>query len=71
MIIVEKKGNLRLCLDPRDLSKVIKREHYQIPCTDDIISRLEGIKPDPDHIKAIVEGQPQNQKLKLGDYWAW
>ncbi|GFU49546.1 transposon Tf2-9 polyprotein [Nephila pilipes] len=37
-------GNLRLCLDPRDLNKVIKREHYQIPCTDYIISRLEGKK---------------------------
>ncbi|GFV16547.1 hypothetical protein TNCV_4417361 [Trichonephila clavipes] len=43
--VVEKpNGNLRLCLDPRDLNKVIKREHYQIPCTDDIISRLEGKK---------------------------
>ncbi|GFX08517.1 transposon Ty3-I Gag-Pol polyprotein [Trichonephila clavipes] len=45
LVIVEKpNGNLRLCLDPRDLNKVIKREHYQIPCTDDIISRLEGKK---------------------------
>ncbi|GFS69044.1 retrovirus-related Pol polyprotein from transposon opus [Nephila pilipes] len=45
LVIVEKpNGNLRLCLDPRDLNKVIRREHYQIPCTDDIISRLEGKK---------------------------
>ncbi|GFW60405.1 hypothetical protein TNCV_942721 [Trichonephila clavipes] len=45
LVIVEKpNGNLRLCLDPRDLDKVIKREHYQIHCTDDIISRLEGKK---------------------------
>ncbi|GFT06271.1 uncharacterized protein K02A2.6 [Trichonephila clavipes] len=45
LIIVEKpNGNLRFCLDPRDLNKVIKREHYQIPCTDDIISRLEEKK---------------------------
>ncbi|GFT56856.1 retrovirus-related Pol polyprotein from transposon opus [Nephila pilipes] len=45
LVIVEKpNGNLRSCLDPRDLNKVIKREHYQIPCTDDIISRLEGKK---------------------------
>ncbi|GFU55875.1 transposon Ty3-I Gag-Pol polyprotein [Trichonephila clavipes] len=41
LVIVEKpNGNLRLCLDPRDLNKVIKREHYQIHCTDDIISKL-------------------------------
>ncbi|GFS50338.1 hypothetical protein TNCV_1638371 [Trichonephila clavipes] len=45
LVIVEKpNGNLRLCLDPRDLNKVIKRENYQIPCTDDIISSLEGKK---------------------------
>ncbi|GFX75387.1 transposon Ty3-I Gag-Pol polyprotein [Trichonephila clavipes] len=45
LVIVEKPNeNLRLCLDPRDLNKVIEREHYQIPCTDDIISRLEGKK---------------------------
>ncbi|GFS38879.1 retrovirus-related Pol polyprotein from transposon 297 [Nephila pilipes] len=45
LVIVEKpNGNLRLCLDPRDLNKVIKKEHYQIPCTNDIISRLEDKK---------------------------
>ncbi|GFT25449.1 transposon Tf2-6 polyprotein [Nephila pilipes] len=45
-LVIEEKpnGNLRLCLDFRDLNKVIKREHYQIPCTDGIISRLEGKK---------------------------
>ncbi|GFX62026.1 uncharacterized protein K02A2.6 [Trichonephila clavipes] len=45
LVIVEKPNeNLRLCLDPRDFNKVIKREHYKIPCSDDIISRLEGKK---------------------------
>ncbi|GFS82661.1 transposon Tf2-9 polyprotein [Nephila pilipes] len=29
---------------PKDLNKVIKREHYQIPCTNDIISRCESKK---------------------------
>ncbi|GFT49235.1 transposon Ty3-G Gag-Pol polyprotein [Nephila pilipes] len=44
LVIVEKPNrNLRLCLDPRDLNKVIKREHYQIPCTDDIICRLQAV----------------------------
>ena len=32
LVIVEKKnGTLRLCLDPRDLNKVVKTEHYKIP----------------------------------------
>ncbi|GFX38203.1 transposon Ty3-I Gag-Pol polyprotein [Trichonephila clavipes] len=43
LVIVEKpSGNLRLRLDPKHL-KVIKREHYQSPCSDDI-SRLDGKK---------------------------
>ncbi len=45
LVIVEKpNGSLRLCLDPRDLNKVIKREHHLIPSAEDIISRLEGKK---------------------------
>ena len=45
LVIVEKpNGSLRLCLDPRDLNKVLKREHHLIPSAEDIISRLEGKK---------------------------
>jgi len=32
LVAVEKaKGSLRLCLDPQDLNKGIKREHHRIP----------------------------------------
>lgn len=35
LVMAKKKdGNLRLCLDTRDLNKVIKREHYRIPTAD-------------------------------------
>ena len=34
--------SLRICLDQRDLNKVIKREHYQFPTFDKITSRLTG-----------------------------
>ncbi|GFX07565.1 uncharacterized protein K02A2.6 [Trichonephila clavipes] len=75
LVIVEKpNGNLRLCLDPRDLNKVIKREHYQIPCTD-IISKLEG-KEREREIFSVVDlkdgfwhvplDEKRNQKL-FGD----
>ena len=34
MVIVEKPGgNLRICLDPKDLNKAIKRQHFQLPTT--------------------------------------
>jgi hypothetical protein len=45
LVIVEKQnGSLRLCLDPRDLNKEIKREHHVIPTAEDIIARLSGQK---------------------------
>lgn len=40
---VEKtNGTLRICLDPKPLNKCIKREHYLIPTSEDITSRLSG-----------------------------
>lgn len=43
LVIVEKNnGDLRLCLDPRDLNKAIKREHYPLPTIEEIVSRQSG-----------------------------
>ena len=41
-IVVVKKtsGGLRICLDPRDLNKTIKREYYQLPAFEEIACRL-------------------------------
>ena len=45
LVIVEKRGGgLRLYLDPRDLNKAIKREHYQLPTIEEIVSRQAGNK---------------------------
>ena len=45
IVVIEKKnGSLRLCLDPRDLNKVVKREHYKIPTVQEIPSHLGGKK---------------------------
>lgn len=43
LVIVEKKdGSLRLFLDPKDLNKSIKREHYKPPSAETISSKLNG-----------------------------
>lgn len=46
LVVVEKPrtGALRICLDPRDLNKAIKRPHYPLPTLDDVISRLTGAR---------------------------
>ena len=43
LVVVEKKdGSLRLCLDPKDLNRAIKREHYTIPTIQEIVTEFAG-----------------------------
>lgn len=43
--IVEKPdGSLRVCIDPIPLNECIRREHYQIPSSEEIFSRLSDKK---------------------------
>ena len=42
--VPKKDGKLRICLDPRDLNKAIRREHYPLPTIEDIATRLHGAK---------------------------
>lgn len=45
LVVVEKpNGSLRVCLDPRNLNKAIKREHYRLPTASDIIHEMAGAK---------------------------
>lgn len=41
LVITEKKsGELRICMDPRELNKALMREHYTIPVLDDMLHEL-------------------------------
>ncbi len=45
LVVVSKpNGKLRICLDPRDLNKVIKREHHRMVTTEDVLSNMAGAK---------------------------
>ena len=37
-------GKLRICIDPRDLNKAIKREHYPMPTIEDVLTRIPKAK---------------------------
>ena len=37
-------GELRVCLDPKDLNENIKREHYQITKREEITSEMAGAR---------------------------
>jgi len=41
LVVVEKQdGSLQLCLDPQDLNKTIKLEHYKIPTMEEIAAKF-------------------------------
>lgn len=43
LVVVKKpNGKLRICLDPKELNKVIKREYFQMPTIDDMLAELSG-----------------------------
>lgn len=43
LVIIEKKdGSLRICLDPKDLNKVLIREHHLIPTLEEIVTKMSN-----------------------------
>ncbi|XP_061727723.1 uncharacterized protein K02A2.6-like [Cydia pomonella] len=45
IVLVEKPdGKLRLCIDPQNLNKAIKRSHFQLPTLDEVTANLSGAK---------------------------
>ena len=43
MVVVPKpNGEVRICIDPRDLNKAINREHYKMPTLEEVTSQLSG-----------------------------
>ena len=44
LLLVSKPGKLRICMDPRDLNRAIRREHYQMPTIEEIATRLSGAR---------------------------
>ena len=40
MVIVETPKKLRICLDPRDLNKAIKREHFPMKTIEEVVQNM-------------------------------
>jgi len=44
VMVTKPNGDLRVCLDPRNLNKAIKREHYKMSTREEIMSKFSGSK---------------------------
>lgn len=44
MVAVLHNGRVRICIDPSDLNKVIKREHYPMRTIEEVVSAIPGAK---------------------------
>ena len=45
LVVVERPdGKLRICMDPKDLNKAIKRHHLRLPTAEDIFSEMSGAR---------------------------
>jgi hypothetical protein len=41
-VVYKPNGQLRVCLDPRNLNKAIRREHFKLPTREEIMSKFAG-----------------------------
>lgn len=44
MVVVAKPNKLRICIDPSNLNKVIKRSHHPMPTIEETVADLSNAK---------------------------
>ena len=44
MVVLAKPGKIRICLDPKDLNKGIRRPKYQLPTLEEVLPKLSKAK---------------------------
>ena len=60
--VTKPNGQLRLCLDPKDLNKAIKRPHQYTPTLDDVLPKLNGAQ-----FFTILDARSGYWNIKLGE----
>ena len=41
-VVKKRSGAIQICVDPRPLNMVLKREHFKLPVLDDVLPKLSG-----------------------------
>jgi hypothetical protein len=61
MVTVVKNDKVRICLDPKDLNKAIKREHYPIPTVEEVVASM----PPNAKLFSVVDAKSGFLQIKL------
>jgi len=62
MVAIRKPGKLRICIDPKDLNKVIKRPKYQMPTLEEVLPTLSKAR-----IFTVLDAKDGFHQVKLDD----
>ena len=62
LVVVEKPGKMRVCLDPRELNKAIKRPKYPMPTLDEILPSLANAK-----VFTVLDAKEGFHQVKLDE----
>ena len=68
MVVVTKpNGSIRICIDPRDLNKAVKRQHFPLLTIEEVVSRIPNAKifSKPDASSGFWQLQLDDQSSKL------
>ena len=63
MVVVRKKnGDIRICLDPTNLNKAVKRPHYALRTMEDVLPELAGAR-----VFSVVDASNGFWQVELGE----
>jgi transposase InsO family protein len=63
MVVVQKPGGkIRICIDPRDLNKAIKREHYPMKTVEEVAAELSSAK-----VFSVLDAGQAYYQIKVSD----
>lgn len=44
VVVPKKNGDIRICMDPRDLNRAIQRQHYKLPTREEVMAKFADAK---------------------------
>jgi hypothetical protein len=71
ILIVERNGKLRICLDPAQLNKALKRPHYPFKTLDEVLAEIGNGKvfSTLDLRKGFMQIELTEESSKLTTFW--